>query len=65
MFLFSPFTESNGRVVASGGDNQVKWEFIEATGAANSRHAWLIILSAGIGILCLAWPSRKPPKLSK
>jgi hypothetical protein len=65
MFLFLPFTESNARVVASGGDDKVKWEFIEASGAVNSRHALVIILSAAIGIWCLAWPSRKPPKLSK
>jgi hypothetical protein len=63
MFFLS--TDSNPRVVASGQYGKVGWIFVEGDSQINWRHAVPIIVSGAIGISCLVWPPRKPPKLTK
>lgn len=65
MYMFFLFTDSNSRVVASGQNGKVAWAVVEGDSHINWRHAVPMIVSGAIGITCLVWPSRKPPKLVK
>ena len=57
------FTDSHSRVVASGSSGSAYWTVAEAHPAISWRHSIPVILCGAVGVLCLVYPSRKPPKL--
>lgn len=52
---------AHSRVVASGSEGNANWVVVSTDWPW--RYFIPIILCGAIGVFCLAWPSRKPPKL--
>jgi hypothetical protein len=55
---------SHSRIVASGSEGNAYCAVGSVELAFSWRYFIPVILCAAIGLFCLAWPSRKPPKLS-
>jgi hypothetical protein len=56
-------TQGHTRIIGSGSSGGAQWVAMESDSKINSHYLIPIILCGVIGILCLAWPGRKPPKL--
>jgi hypothetical protein len=54
-----------GDYVAGGSIGNTHWAVYSGSGKSEVSGYYLIpaFLSGAIGVICLAWPSRKPPKL--
>jgi ABC-type branched-subunit amino acid transport system permease subunit len=57
-------TQGHTRIIGSGSSGGVHWVAMESDSKTNMYYVIPIILCGAIGILCLAWPHRKPPKLT-
>jgi len=54
---------SHSRVVGSGSSGNASWMVTETKIDFGWCFSAPVVLCGVVGLLCLAWPSRKPPKL--
>lgn len=65
VFQIVMFTQGDSRVIGSGSSGNASWTVTEIRLKISGFYPLSIIICGALGILCLLWPSRKPPKLPK